>query len=157
MMADDGFVETEVVYLGQRPAKAGGSTALYITVALLNRTAKAVTDNAAGCFDGKKGGGRIVGGVYSGPCKVDGDGVSSIRMQELKFVRRIESAETAEWEMLDQACRDNLRAVSQERKIKADKVAHDEFRTLRRMYAMSSSSMRPAFELAVLKMLRGAA
>lgn len=156
-MTDDGFVETEVVYLGQRPTSDGKSGAFYITVPLLNRTAKAVADTAAAGFDSRKGGGRIVGGVYSGPCKVENDHVLSIRMQELKFVRRIESAETAEWEMLDQACRDNIRAVSQERKIRADKVAHDEFRALRRMYAMTSSPLRPAFELAVLKMLRGAA
>lgn len=150
--------EIEVVYLGQRslsdPTK---SAALFITPARLEASSKANVEQNASLYSAAKVGRLIVGALYKSTGTLGSNGsVSTLALGKLTFVRRLDRAEVADWELNDSATRANMRAVAQERKIKASPVLMDEIRGLRRTYALAAPSIRPAIELAVLKLIRGA-
>lgn len=146
----------EVVYLGQRSTRDGKGASFFITMAKLQSSGTHCADNNASTFEAKKVSHLVVGGVYSSTGSTGDDGkLLTLGLGRLIFVRRLETVETAEWELLDDVARAELRAASQVRKIKADKVVNQELQMVRRLYMMTPSSLRPAFELAILKVIRG--
>lgn len=113
-------------------------------------------DQKASWYSGKNAAKCLVGGVYSASCKIDAGKIRTIAFGRMKLQRRIDHPLTPAWEMHTRVAQDTARSESQLRKAKSEPLVMREVEQLRQMYRQTSPSLRGAFELAVLRMIRGA-
>jgi hypothetical protein len=147
--------EIEVIYLGQRIDGKGKAFATFITPARLDSAGRGCADRYSSLYDPKGLAHLTVGGIYLATGSVNEAGkISTLGVGRLRFMERFQSSEVAEWELLDAAARADTRAAAQAKKLKDNPVSAREFKTLRNIYVAAPASLRPALELAVVKMLR---
>lgn len=113
-------------------------------------------DQKASWYSGKNAAKCLVGGVYSGKFDIEAGRIRTIAFGRMKLQRRIDHHLTPAWEMHTKVAQDTARSESQLRKAKSEPLVLKEIQHLREMYRSTAPSLRGAFELAILRMIRGA-
>lgn len=113
-------------------------------------------DHKASWYSGTHAAKCLVGGVYTGKFDIEAGRIRTIAFGKMKLQRRIDHPLTPAWEMHTRVAQDTARSESQLRKAKSEPLVMREIEQLRQMYRSTAPSLRGAFELAILRMIRGA-
>lgn len=153
----DTLTPSLIVAIGERDIPGAKRFFGFIPLDLLTDDVDGPTiDRKASWYSGKNAQKCLVGGVYEAKCKIDTGKIRTIAFGRMKLQKRIDHPLTPAWEMHTRVAQDHARSESQLRKVKSEPLVLKEIHHLREMYRSTAPSLRGAFELAILRMIRGA-
>lgn len=144
------------VYLGPCQIEGGKKGNLWIPVDVLDANpdaSRAKLFELASAYSAKRNT-FVVGGIYEALGSVEAGHLKTFTQTATRFVGRAEHKTLAELQAVAATEAMQANAKSAERKLREEPHLMEEIKGLRRLYWKTSPASRPAFECAILRLLR---